>query len=41
MWELAVRHFGRRKPATQAAGEIGMDAIRAGDLLARFADALG
>ena len=40
-WELAVRHFGRRKPLAQAAGEIGMDVIRAGDLLARFSNALG
>jgi len=28
-WELAIRHFGRRKPLEQAAGEIGMDVIRA------------
>jgi hypothetical protein len=40
-WELAVRHFGRRKPLAQAAGEIGMDTIRAADLLALFSAALG
>ena len=28
-WELAIRHFGRRKPLEQAAGEIGMDVVRA------------
>jgi len=28
-WELAIRHVGRRKPLEQAAGEIGMDVIRA------------
>lgn len=35
-WELAVRHFGRRKPLPQAAGEIGMDLIHARDLLRDF-----
>src|SRR5919202_136473 len=35
-WELAVRRFGRHKPVEQAAGEIGMDAIHARDLVGQF-----
>ena len=35
-WELAVRHYARRKPVSQAAGEIGMDVRHAERLLARF-----
>jgi hypothetical protein len=35
-WELAGRRFGRHKPVEQAAGEIGMDAIHARNLLAHF-----
>jgi hypothetical protein len=40
VWEVSVRHFGRRKPLSQAAAEIGMDALHARDLLARLAEAL-
>ena len=40
VWELAVRRFGRRKPLAQAAGEIGMDALRGHALLAAFSEAL-
>jgi hypothetical protein len=36
LWELAVRRYGRHKPLRQAAGEIGMDVIRAQDLMERF-----
>ena len=36
-WELAIRHYGRRKPLAQAAGEIGMDLIRARALMEQFA----
>jgi hypothetical protein len=36
LWELAVRRFGRGKVPEQAAGEIGMDAIRARQLLSTF-----
>lgn len=39
-WELAVRHYGRGRIVAQAAGEIGMDVIRARDLLARLTVAL-
>jgi hypothetical protein len=39
-WELAVRHFGRRKPVAQAAGEIGLDAIHGQALVERFTDAV-
>ena len=39
-WELAVRRYGHRKPLAQAAGEIGLDALHADELLARFSDAL-
>ena len=39
-WELAMRRFGRRKPLAQAAGEIGMDALHASDLLTAFSHAL-
>ena len=35
-WELAVRHYARRKPVSQAAGEIGMDVRHAERLLTRF-----
>jgi hypothetical protein len=35
-WELVVRRHGRHKPIGQAAGEIGMDVVRAIDLLERF-----
>ena len=35
-WELAVRRFGRHKPLTQAAGEIGLDEVLARALLERF-----
>jgi hypothetical protein len=40
LWELAVRRYGRHKPLEQAAGEIGMDAIHARELLAAFSHAL-
>jgi hypothetical protein len=40
-WELALRHYGRRKPLEQAAGEIGMDVIRARALVEQFASANG
>jgi hypothetical protein len=40
LWELAVRRYGRHKPVEQAAGEIGMDAIHARELLAAFSHAL-
>lgn len=40
LWELAVRRLGRRKPLEQAAGEIGMDLVRARELLAAFERAL-
>jgi hypothetical protein len=36
-WELAMRRYGCHKPLAQAAGEIGMDLIRARELLERFA----
>lgn len=39
-WELALRRYGRHKPLAQAAGEIGMDLIRARDLLERFSRAV-
>jgi hypothetical protein len=39
-WELAMRRYGRHKPLAQAAGEIGMDVIRAEDLLERFCKSL-
>jgi hypothetical protein len=39
-WELAVRHYGHHKPLPQAAGEIGLDALHAEELLARFSAAL-
>jgi hypothetical protein len=35
-WELAVRRYGRHRPLVQAAGEIGMDVVRARELLERF-----
>src|SRR5215469_6922356 len=35
-WELAIRHFGRRKPLEQAAGEIGMDVLWARALMDAF-----
>ena len=40
LWELAVRRLGRHKPIEQAAGEIGMDVVRARELLAAFEGAL-
>lgn len=40
LWELAVRRHGRGKPLEQAAGEIGMDAIRARALLQMFEAAI-
>jgi hypothetical protein len=40
-WELAVRHYARSRPVEQAAGEIGMDAIRAHTLLQAFQSAVG
>jgi hypothetical protein len=39
-WELAVRHFGRRKALVQAAAEIGMDALHAEHLLQRYREQL-
>jgi hypothetical protein len=39
-WELAVRRYGQGKPLAQAAGEIGLDAVHARELLARFAHLL-
>jgi hypothetical protein len=39
-WELAVRRYGQHKPLPQAAGEIGLDAVHARELLARFAHLL-
>jgi hypothetical protein len=39
-WELAVRRYGHGKPLAQAAGEIGLDALHAEDLLAAFNAAL-
>ena len=39
-WELAVRHYARHKPLEQAAGEIGMDTVRARKLLESFTEAL-
>jgi hypothetical protein len=33
VWELAVRRYGRQKPLELAAGEIGMDLVRARALL--------
>jgi hypothetical protein len=36
VWELAVRRFGRHKPAEQAAGEIGMNLVHARDRLEQF-----
>jgi hypothetical protein len=40
LWELAVRHYGRHKPLEQAAGEIGMDTLRARALLDAFSQAI-
>jgi hypothetical protein len=39
-WELAVRRYGHQKSLPQAAGEIGLDAVHAEELLARFTAAL-
>jgi len=39
-WELSVRRYGRHKPLEQAAGEIGMDVLRARWLLETFSKAL-
>ncbi len=40
LWELAVRRYGRARPLEQAAGEIGMDAMRARALLETFESAI-
>jgi hypothetical protein len=40
LWELAVRHYARHRPAAQAAGEIGMDPLHARELLDAFTQAL-
>ena len=40
-WELAVRRYGHRKPIEQAAGEIGLDAVHARELLARLTHEIG
>ena len=40
LWELAVRHYARRRSVGQAAAEIGMDPLRARDLLDAFTQAL-
>jgi hypothetical protein len=40
LWELAVRHYGRRKPLEQAAAEIGIDAQRARGLVEALSKAL-
>jgi hypothetical protein len=39
-WELVVRRFGHHKPLAQAAGEIGLDEVRARDLLDRYCQLL-
>jgi hypothetical protein len=39
-WELLIRRYGRHKPTAQASAEIGMDLIRANDLLERFSQLL-
>ncbi|MBV9168976.1 MAG: hypothetical protein JOZ81_02680 [Chloroflexi bacterium] len=39
-WELALRRYGRHRPLAQAAGEIGMDVIRARELIEAFSHAL-
>jgi hypothetical protein len=36
VWELAVRRFGRHVPLKQAAGQIGMDALHARELIEQF-----
>jgi hypothetical protein len=40
LWELAVRRYGRHTPLEQAAGEIGMDVVRARGLLEAYSKAL-
>jgi hypothetical protein len=35
-WELAIRHYARRKPLDEAAGEIGVDRLRARALMESF-----
>jgi len=40
LWELAVRRLCRHKSLEQAAGEIGMDVVRARELLGSFEHAL-
>jgi hypothetical protein len=35
-WELAVRRFGRRTPLALAAGQIGLDELRAPSLIDAF-----
>jgi hypothetical protein len=39
-WELAVRRFGRHKPLTVAAGEVGIDEVHARALIDRFTRSL-
>lgn len=39
-WEVAVRRFGRHKPLSQVAGEIGLDLSSARDLVERFSQNL-
>jgi hypothetical protein len=39
-WELLIRRYGRHKPPAQVSAEIGMDLIRARDLLERFSQLL-
>ena len=38
-WELAIRHYARRKPLDQAAAEIGVDRTRARALMQSLAAA--
>jgi hypothetical protein len=40
LWELGMRRYARGKPVEQAAGEIGMDVVRARALLAALGEAL-
>jgi len=40
IWELATRRYARHKSLSQAAGEIGMDVVRADVLLERFNEGL-
>jgi hypothetical protein len=36
IWELTVRHFGRRTPLSLAAGQIGLDELRAPVLIDEY-----